>query len=729
MTRSEPGRGAGRAVTEPTRDGGPARRFSRADALVLAVLVACYLATRLVRIAEFPVYFFCDEAVNANLADDLLHNRFRASDGTFPDGTLLPPYFNNDGRIYPSLTVYIHAAAQALLGKSVVETRATSALVSLLGVLAVGLALRSVFRARFWWVGPLLLTVAPIWFLHSRTAFESVMMVSFYGCFVAAYLLYRDRGPGWAPLAVLAAAATFYAHPNGQGIMLASGVLLLALDARYHLRAARTRWRPMAAASVLALLAAVPYARLAAAHPHSTREELVRMGSYVVADRPLGAKLATFGRNYALALSPGYWFAPHREWFTDDVAARPWLGRLGFLAPAQDESETVRHTLKDRGNLPLLALPLILAGLGVTLRRAGASAAHRVVLVALVAAPFTSALVALHQQREMGLLIPAALLACLGLEWIARQAARLVRPGAVAAACAALLAVEGARTTTAALTAGPRWTSNYSLYGVQYGAAEVFAAVDRELALGPDRRCLVSYNWANNVVSFIPFFVPRPDRDRVACFSFDDASMWRAPLDPRALCILAWDELDRLAASAKFVIEPLGVIRYPDGKPGFYLAHLRYIPEIEAVFALERMARVENVADAVTIDGAPATVYHSPFDGGPLAALFDRDRDTLARGAEANPLVLDIAFREPRAVRGASLDLWLHDFTVSAFAVGESGATSPAVSRWFQHGEGQAHADLDLPATEPRSWRVHLEICDETGGAPVHVHVAEVTFR
>ena len=44
----------------------------------------------------------------------------------------------------------------------------------------------------------------PAWFLHSRTAFETVMMVGFYAVFVLAYLLYREvsaavaRRPLWS---------------------------------------------------------------------------------------------------------------------------------------------------------------------------------------------------------------------------------------------------------------------------------------------------------------------------------------------------------------------------------------------------------------------------------------------------------------------------------------------------------------------------------------------------
>ena len=81
----------------------------------------------------------------------------------------------------------------------------------------------------------LVLAITPAWFLHSRTAFETVMMVSFYACFLCAYLLYRYRDPRYLYAALLFGAATFSSYTNGQGVMLISGVLLLLTDWRYHL--------------------------------------------------------------------------------------------------------------------------------------------------------------------------------------------------------------------------------------------------------------------------------------------------------------------------------------------------------------------------------------------------------------------------------------------------------------------------------------------------------------
>jgi len=54
-------------------------------ALVLFLLsLFVYLTTRLIRLPDFPIYFFTDEAIQTQHAVDLVANRFRS-----PEGVLL----------------------------------------------------------------------------------------------------------------------------------------------------------------------------------------------------------------------------------------------------------------------------------------------------------------------------------------------------------------------------------------------------------------------------------------------------------------------------------------------------------------------------------------------------------------------------------------------------------------------------------------------------------------
>src|SRR5262245_6708722 len=100
-------------------------------------------------------------------------------------------FFLNDKNWNLSFIIYVHALTVLIFGKSVFITRATSVIVGMLGAAAIGLTLKLSFNSRLWWTGVLMMAAIPVWFLHSRTAFETAMMVGFYACFLCCYLLYH----------------------------------------------------------------------------------------------------------------------------------------------------------------------------------------------------------------------------------------------------------------------------------------------------------------------------------------------------------------------------------------------------------------------------------------------------------------------------------------------------------------------------------------------------------
>ena len=105
-----------------------------------------------------------------------------------------------DGRLF--LAAVALCAATRLVGRSTLVTRAVAALIALSGTLAAGLILRQAFGLRRAWLGVLLLTITPAWFLHSRTAFETGLYASLFAWALYAYLRYRAgrRGADGSPL-------------------------------------------------------------------------------------------------------------------------------------------------------------------------------------------------------------------------------------------------------------------------------------------------------------------------------------------------------------------------------------------------------------------------------------------------------------------------------------------------------------------------------------------------
>ena len=83
---------------------------------------------------------------------------------------------------------------------------------------------------RLWWIGTLLLTATPAWFLHSRTAFERVVAASFYAWFLFFYLRIERHGSSNLVPALVFAALAFYSHAATQIVVVATLAALAASD-------------------------------------------------------------------------------------------------------------------------------------------------------------------------------------------------------------------------------------------------------------------------------------------------------------------------------------------------------------------------------------------------------------------------------------------------------------------------------------------------------------------
>lgn len=667
----------------------------RREWLLLALLMAVYLATRFWKIEHFPIYFFCDEAIQPVLGRDLILRHFHDA-----QGTLLPTYFLNLRNWNLSLSVYIHALTASLFGMSITVTRGTSIVVGALAPLAAALTLRRIFGARLWWTAPLVMAVLPAWFLHSRTAFETVMATAFYACFLLLYLLYRMESPRWLPLVFLAGAATFYAYTNGQGLMAFSGLALLGADWRYHLSVVREHRRLAAGTLALALLLAAPYARFRLVdHPDAVGHQIRDLGSYWAEDIPLGKKLESYGKRYLRGLDPRYWFL--------DDPGRP-----------------VRHRIPGRGHLPLFLAPFIALGLGLCLWR-WRSPPHRTVLIAVLAVPFSPAIADILITRVLAMVVPATLLGVLGADlawqwagrWVPARRARV----ALGVILAVALAADAAALARYCVRKGPTWFGDYGLYGMQWGAREIFGALREELAARPGTTFVVSHTWANNPESFVRFFLDGNQQRRVELFDPKSHQTELKPFDPKAVYVVSGEEYARLRRDAKIVCsQPLRMIRYPDGRPGFLFLHLGYPPAARELFAAEEAERLRPRTDTVDVAGEPWVVHHPKLDIGSAADALDGDPETVARSARVNPAVWEIELPTPRPVAGVELDLWISDYDISLAVTGADGETV-SVSRKLRDLPLEPRVRVLLPRVVPAARRIRVTIHKVDVDAYVHL--------
>ena len=194
----------------------------------------------------------------------------------------------------PLFSVYIHAVSATLFGQTVVVTRLTQVFVSLLAPLATSMILKQAFVARFWWVGALLLAVAPAWFLHSRTGFDGDDVIVLHVLPVVLFAL----SPALSSLSLCGdhiRALTFFTYSSGQMLMVSVGAVLAVSDIRYHFR----HWRTALPGLGLIALLALPVFSVWATNPEFVTVTLRTMDSYWFHDLTLAQKIEQFMRSWA----------------------------------------------------------------------------------------------------------------------------------------------------------------------------------------------------------------------------------------------------------------------------------------------------------------------------------------------------------------------------------------------------------------------------------------------
>ncbi len=663
----------------------------------LALIV--FLTTRLINLEKWPIYFFTDEAINTVNAADFIDNGFRD-----PEGHLFPTYFQNDQIRSLSVSVYVQVIPYLLFGKSVYATRATSVLIALSAMIALGLIFKNSFKLRYWWLGVFILSITPAWFLHTRTAFEAVLWVSFYVWFLYFYLQYRQGQSRNIFGALLTGALSFYAYNGGQLGVVLTGLLLLLIDWKYHWQVLQRQRRLMRLALFFGISLTLPYLRFLSQFPLEIGAHLQLLSSYWQPNIPLIDKVGRFAQEYLYGLNPIYWYS------------------------TVNDHDLIRHVMQGYGNILWITLPLAVIGLIICLRKLRAPE-YRTILIALIVSPLGGALSAATVVHDMLFVVPAAMLTTIGAMKMFSLLQQRIAYQTLAISAAALLSVFNVLMLQDAVNNGPTWYDNYGLYGLQYGGKEVFQEISAELKQRPPTLVWVFPNtWINGVGALERFFIPAGAP--VSLFDFDDFLLQRYDVWPTDLFVVASDQYQRLLESHKFTnIRIEQIINLPNGKPGFYFLKLDYAPNADAIFAEERAARLQLISEPLLVDGQAATVRHSIFDTGRAQDLFDGDPQTLARTAGSNPAVIEIEFPEPRPLTGITLTVGTMDFEVTAVLYSDSHTQPITVTQLFQGLPPDPTITINF-GTAPNPIRIiQLEIKNINANAAAHVHVREIQLN
>lgn len=670
-------------------------RFSLEEVCFL-IAIGVYLGVRFVGLSAYPIAFLGDEAVQVVDAARLVENGFRDE-----YGDLLPTYLRNGPYLNLGVSVYLQVVPYWLFGFSEAVARGVTVVVTLSGAVALSLLLRDVFRVRLWWTGVLLLSMAPAWFLHSRTALEAPIGCSFYAWFIALYLRFRvSETPRALYGAVAFGGLTFYSYSPLKVVVVVTTLLLLLSDARWLI----SRRQVVGRAAVLVAIIALPELRFQLAHAGASIDQLRSLGSYMV-DPKLGVmdKVRRYGNLYARGLDPRYWYDPDQK------------------------ADLRRHVMSGYGNLLLATAPLALIGLVRALMHVR-DTRFRAILLVTMASPSGAALVEIELPRSLVVVIPLTLLTALGLDVICASLARVVRGSIVAIATLVVLSVLNVGMLADALRNGPTWYHDYGLYGLQFGGRQIAGAARAELDQHPDRNVVVSSSWGNASDTVMAFFLPDQSSVRVENFeSLTPATTLRADLRTTTF-VISPEELHHLRVDPAFQTpEVVGTIALPDGRPGFMLVHARYSRRAQSVVAARQRALHRAVTDDATINGARVEVTHTPFDGGSVQQLFDANVFTYVRTADAKIMEIRIAFDRPRPLRRIRVDadepLLAVAARVDPAADAPHRAAASAVGR-----RGQQTVVLTLGRDGVLARGLVLRISDPTGLADRHVVVREITL-
>ena len=688
--------------------------FKKNSKFLFFISLCVYLLTRLIHLPDFPIYFFTDEAIQTQHAADLINNDFRNA-----EGVLLPTYFENGGQYNLSLSVYAQLLPTLLLGKSIWITRGVSVLLSLAAPICIGLILKNAFPARFWWLAPLLLSITPAWFLHSRTAFETVLMASFYAAFLYFYLLYRQGKSGALLLSLLFGALAFYAYSPGQIIMVVTGLMLLIADARYH-----WQHRKIALAGLaLLILLTLPYFRFLQNQEQAPLHHLTVLNSYWVKPIPVYEKVWNYISRYLKGLNPLYWFWPNPsavEKIWPNLRLPAWL--------FSNQLDLARHTMKGYGHILWAIFPFWIIGLVSCIRRFK-NPAHRTLLLVTLAAPSGAAVVDWGITRGMVFIIPAVIMIGLGFErsltWLQDRWKKLVYPhiAIISISCFSGLSFWMLSDT---LRNGPTWYRDYGMAGMQYGGQQVFTRAVEIARSEPDTTVLVSSTWANGPNVLLRYFAD--DLANIRMGNINAFAAQYRPLDRNFLFVMTDEDLVFIEDSEKFTnITVEETLPYPDGRDGFYFVRLSYVEGIEDILAAERTARQALLTEEIQIKGQQVEVQYPTLDMNDIIHIFDSDPTTLIRTLEANPLRLVLTFPAPTRVNKITLVIGGTPTraTVTAFSGEEKLST---LSDQVDSDVVKRNIDLEFSQTLLVD-KLEVEILNTHDGEIAHVHLWEVMIE
>ncbi len=659
---------------------------------VLAVVcLLLYLSTRLIGLREYPIYFFSDEATQTILAEDLVLGGFSDSEGYF-----LPSFFYNGYQYNLGTSVYLQVIPYLIFGRVLEVNRGISVLATSFSAVFLFLMGLKIFRMKYPWMMILLLSITPVWFLHSRTSFETGLAFTFYCGFLYYYLSYRQGKTGHLYAAALMAALAFYTYSPVRFVVLGTALVFFLMDLRYHFQDKKVLLRTLG----LAVLLVIPYLRFEIQYPNQTINHLRVLGSYWVQDISLFEKLGRYFSEYFLSFSPKYWFLPFA-------------------------TELGRHRMGPHAFIPFWMLPFIVGGMVLSFRR-WQDFRYRILFFACLLAPIGGALVARGITRILVLVIPLLLFGGLFLDWLLQKIQQRYRISdlILSMAVVTVLGWTNIYLLTDALKNGPIWETDYSMSGMQYGAVQLAEKIPEFLASQKEPvHLILTPTWANGSDVVMRFFFGTPVPFDMG--SIDTFINQYVPLEDDIVLVMTPEEVERMEQCGKFTeISIVDRIPYPNGQTGFSFVKLKYVDGIQALFEAEAAARKVLQIEELPVNGVPSTVAYSYLDIGTVDKIFDEDNDTLIRTMEANPMEIRVTYSRLLDIEACTAEI---GGTASDWVLELYGADQKLIGEYKHHeNETPNPRTIDLGIIPQKGVQeVRFLLKNSDSGEPAHVHLWE----
>lgn len=497
-----------------------------------------------------PVGFFADEAEIGFRTHELVTDRLTGFD--------LPIFYQHFGYTHlGALPLYASAPFVAILGLTEFSVRLASVIFAIGGLIML-IALVRRLRWAFGEIGVLVFAFSPI-FLHlSRVNFA--LSPSFFCTAAGLYCFVRAKQPSsltWAVLTGIAFGLSIYGNA---AYYLATPVVILGLLIG-ELLINRGAWRRYV--SSVSMLITIGILGIPVLLKVFTDDEFMRrFNDKQYSDAPLLSwdRLSTISDNYGKYFSADFLFVKGESGMPG-----------GFIS---------RHSVAGAGELPWIALPLVIAGVIAIFRckEPNGRAMGITGLVTLLLYPLpdvlsTSTLNPPYTLAVFPTLIFVPLLSALGIHWIVSELRNRKVPAALARAVPMalliLVVVGGLRFYRGPYADYPLVSAEY--YGWQYGPEQ---AIARFKDYDPiyDRYFLDGD--FNEAYIFLDFYlIDDPElRARTAIGGFEVANLSRHDLyavrKERFTRLLESDE--RIKGYAKVV----DVIYYPDGEIAMFLVDI-----------------------------------------------------------------------------------------------------------------------------------------------------------